>query len=348
MITAKSFNPNSPASQYQVLADLSNDMLEAAQHGNWDDLESLRQESLALTANLEAEKVHASLNKEERQARLRALKRIVANDAEIRRLANPGLEGAERLVRHPGEAEHLPERSKARLESYSIDNPLEIKAHLRKIIARKILVTLYVDGDEGQFLPAVMTSLDSDTGRIGFQATGINPPPFTRFGDSPATLVAFMDSVKIQFPVTQLQIQDARAPRTFTASIPAQFFRAQRRNYFRVQPLFSEPAHCLLALSPPSGEVQEVEILDVGVGGLSLDMPIAFGELSEQQALPGCFVQLPGQTTFRCELLVCYVSRAVTEEGTRRIGLHFRDLDPIQQRTVQLYVNSVEATRRRI
>jgi c-di-GMP-binding flagellar brake protein YcgR len=347
MIT-KPFAPLSAGAQYQSLVDLSNDMLEAAQYGNWDDLESLRQESLALTAKLEADHVHASLNKEERQARLRVLKRIIANDAEIRRLANPGLEGAERLVTHPGDVEHLPERSKSRLDSYSIDNPLEIQAHLRKIIARKIPVSMYLDSDDSPFMPALIVSLDAQTGRMGLQAKGLNIPAITRFEEGPATLVAFIDQVKIQFSLSELEVVEFSAHPAFTATIPKQFFRAQRRNYFRVHPLYSVPAHCLLALPQPSGATQEVEILDIGVGGMSLDVPISFGELSEHMQLPGCFVQLPGQTTFRCELLICYAGKTASEEGTRRVGVHFHELDSKHQRTVQLYVNSVEATRRRI
>ena len=118
-----------------------------------------------------------------------------------------------------------------------------------------------------------------------------------------------------------------------------------RKRLNRAIPL---PAYCLLALAQPSGSTQEVEILDIGVGGMSLDVPISFGDLSEHMQLPGCFVQLPGQTTFRCELLICYVGKTASAEGTRRVGVHFHELDTKHQRTVQLYVNSVEATRRRV
>jgi flagellar protein FliT len=70
---------------YQAIERASQDMLEAARTGNWDQV-------LKLTA------VGRTLGQDEAQFKSRIMQRILVNDAQIRRLAEPWLDELDELL----------------------------------------------------------------------------------------------------------------------------------------------------------------------------------------------------------------------------------------------------------
>lgn len=74
---------------YQALEAASAEMLEAARRGDWDSVCRLEAACVVVIAQLRSLAEHQPLAPEEQPERLRVLRAIVANDAELRRIAEP-------------------------------------------------------------------------------------------------------------------------------------------------------------------------------------------------------------------------------------------------------------------
>lgn len=76
-------------SHYQALEVASQEMLRAAQAGEWDRVRQLEETCASVIARLRMLKKAQPLTAQERPERLRILQSILANDARIRSLAQP-------------------------------------------------------------------------------------------------------------------------------------------------------------------------------------------------------------------------------------------------------------------
>jgi flagellar protein FliT len=89
---------------YECMSELSSRMVTAARENNWDMLVSLEQQVASLRDRLPANDAHATLDAGERSRKVALVKRILADDAEIRRHTEPWMEQVQQFLgaRHPG------------------------------------------------------------------------------------------------------------------------------------------------------------------------------------------------------------------------------------------------------
>lgn len=83
---------------YEAIERASQDMLEAARNGDWDTVVKLEGACALLISQLKNAAADQQLATEERQLKSRIMQRILVNDAEMRVLAEPWLEGLERMM----------------------------------------------------------------------------------------------------------------------------------------------------------------------------------------------------------------------------------------------------------
>lgn len=83
---------------YEAIEQASEQMLEAARAGDWDQVVKLEGACTLLITQLKRSAETQALGQEERQLKGRIMKRILVNDAEIRNLAEPWLEDLDRLM----------------------------------------------------------------------------------------------------------------------------------------------------------------------------------------------------------------------------------------------------------
>ncbi len=74
---------------YDRIATLSAEMLEAARTGAWDRVATLEHDCSATIGELRALLAGVEFDRDQRDVRLAALRRILAADAEIRSIAEP-------------------------------------------------------------------------------------------------------------------------------------------------------------------------------------------------------------------------------------------------------------------
>jgi len=83
---------------YKAIEQASEQMLEAARQGDWDQVVKLEGACALLISQLKNAAATSELGREERQLKGRIMKRILVNDAQIRTLAEPWLEDLDRLM----------------------------------------------------------------------------------------------------------------------------------------------------------------------------------------------------------------------------------------------------------
>ena len=84
---------------YQAIEKASQDMLEAAKIGNWDQVLKLEGACALLISQLKQTAANEKpLGSEEAQFKSRIMQRILVNDAEIRQLAEPWLDDLDDLL----------------------------------------------------------------------------------------------------------------------------------------------------------------------------------------------------------------------------------------------------------
>ena len=83
---------------YQAIEKASQDMLEAARQGNWDEVLKLEGACAVLISQLKHNAGGPPMGQDEAQFKSRIMQRILVNDAEIRQLAEPWLDDLDDLL----------------------------------------------------------------------------------------------------------------------------------------------------------------------------------------------------------------------------------------------------------
>jgi flagellar protein FliT len=84
---------------YQAIEKASQDMLQAARQGNWDQVLKLEGACALLISQLKHQAAEKPLGSDEAQFKARIMQRILVNDAEIRQLAEPWLDDLDDLLK---------------------------------------------------------------------------------------------------------------------------------------------------------------------------------------------------------------------------------------------------------
>ena len=83
---------------YQAIEKASQDMLQAARQGDWDQVLKLEGACALLISQLKHNAAGRTMGEDEAQFKSRIMQRILVNDAEIRQLAEPWLDDLDNLL----------------------------------------------------------------------------------------------------------------------------------------------------------------------------------------------------------------------------------------------------------
>lgn len=84
---------------YETMSDISGRMAEAARNNDWERLVALEQDVAHMRDNLAvSENLPPPLTPDERTRKLQLIRRILADDAEVRRYTEPWMESAKKFL----------------------------------------------------------------------------------------------------------------------------------------------------------------------------------------------------------------------------------------------------------
>jgi flagellar brake protein len=346
--------------QYRKLSEDSDIMLAHARNGDWDTVSKIQEAIATQFRQLVDDNSAATLGPEHRKVRVGLLKRVIENDAQIRNIAMPVMGRVEAMLKSANRAIQQPEANVEILSNFDITSHIECLAILEKLRADGALLSVCSLDDPSEVIVTQLLSIDAKSGRMAFELSQVDAHTNFIARHRKAIVVAIEEKIKLQFIVTEIELgQDARTP-LLLADLPESIYRIQRREAFRVRPLAAHPATCLIPMqtrrhvlqdnqsAPVAPPLFDALVLDVSVGGLSLELLDFNKDFELGDILEDCFLHLPGQTAFRCTLKLCYIAAPNLKPRSYRIGAHFEELPAEFERTIQRYVNAVEISRRAV
>jgi hypothetical protein len=137
----------------------------------------------------------------------------------------------------------------------------------------------------------------------------------------------------------------------FSAELPGQVLRLQRREYYRLSTPLTKPVKFVARIRRADGSalIVEASLLDLSGGGICLMVTPQMAELLQRgDILTECKMTLPDEGQLVASLYIRNKLEVATRGGSRylRVGCQFLDLPGARMSMVQRYINRVERERK--
>ena len=233
------------------------------------------------------------------------------------------------------------------LDDFRISAPHEVAAILRHLCETG--VELYLHSNTGDtVVTTALWSMDAERGSIGFIVEVDDPALPQLLEGRDAVVVAYLDSIKLQFDVHGLLLVHGARTSILNCSWPGELYRFQRRNTFRVRPLLrSAPMarvrHGEIADAPSS--LLALRVLDVSIGGCALFLPNNASQMLPMQpgsVLNQAHFDLDAATRFNVNLQLHHVTSLSAEAKGVRLGCEFVRADSSVLRALQRFIDQTQ------
>lgn len=230
-------------------------------------------------------------------------------------------------------------------DEFAVHHPTEVLGLLRQLVDSRVRVHLSAPG--GASYTTMVWTVDGHLRRMSLSADAAHPAVRDLVDGGEATVVAYLDSVKLQFDLQHLVLIHGGTGSALQAGMPAVLYRFQRRGSFRVRtPLSTAPTASLRHPSMPEMQLA-LRVLDVSIGGCALALPADVPLLDAGITLAGVQITLDGDTRFTTSLTLQHVSGGMGSSDTnRRLGCAFVKLDGAGQRVLQRYIDQTQKRQR--
>jgi c-di-GMP-binding flagellar brake protein YcgR len=230
------------------------------------------------------------------------------------------------------------------LDEFRVSLPAEVTALLRQLIDNATLV--HLSAPDGSAFASTLWTLDEQQRRVSFSADGVGPQLHSLVDAGEATAVAYLDSVKLQFDLQSLMLVHGARSSALQAALPAELFRFQRRNSFRVRTLpRSTPTAQLRHPALPDIPLA-LRVIDISMGGCALFLPDDVPALPPGVRVNRVRIELDADTRFEAQLKLEHVTGINPGSGGARLGCSMSELNGDAQRSLQRYIDQTQKRRR--
>lgn len=230
-------------------------------------------------------------------------------------------------------------------DEFAVHHPTEVLALLRQLVDHNVRV--HLSGPGGASYTTLVWTVDGHQRRLSLAADAAHPAVRSLVDGGEATVVAYLDSIKLQFDLQGLVLVHGGNASALQAGVPRVLYRFQRRTSFRVRtPASGSPTASLRHPSMPEMQLA-LRVLDVSVGGCALALPADVPALAAGITLAGVHIELDGDTRFETGLTLQHVSGGMgSTDSTRRLGCAFVKLDGAAHRALQRYIDQTQKRQR--
>ncbi len=231
------------------------------------------------------------------------------------------------------------------LDEFRIESPREIAAVLRQLCDTG--TGLQVSGHgEADGIAATLWSTDVDRGSIGLAVD--NDDPLAAAGiaalieHQDAVVVGYLADVKIQFDLAGLVLVQGHNSSTLKCGYPAEIYRFQRRNAFRVRPAVRSSPTATVRHSEIAEMRLTLRLLNVSIGGCALFLPEDVPPMRPGQVLNQVQLDLDADTRIVVSLRLQHVTSLNTESRGVRLGCEFLRADSNTLRALQRFIDQTQ------
>jgi c-di-GMP-binding flagellar brake protein YcgR len=227
---------------------------------------------------------------------------------------------------------------------FRVADSTELLRLLKQLRDGSVPVTL--SAPQGMALVCNLWSIDPAQRQISFSADADSVHMQQLAYNDEAVAVGYLDSVKLQFDLSDLALVHGSGSCALRARLPAVLYRFQRRASFRVR-TFERRAPQATLRHPSMPDMRlGLRIVDISVGGCALVLPDDVPALQPGSRLSGVRIELDGDTGFDATLRLQHVSAMHGGGSGMRLGCEFVELDGQAQRSLQRYIDHTQQRRR--
>lgn len=227
---------------------------------------------------------------------------------------------------------------------FRVSSPVEVVNLLRQLRDSSVPINLTPPGG-GLPYCTTLWALDTATHRVSFSASDSVAGLKELLAKRDAVAVAYVENVKLQFDVADLTLVKGVRASALMCSAPAQIYRFQRREYFRVR---TDPRQSPRGLARHPGRPElsvALRVLDVSEGGCGLLVPPETPPIRGGSVMQQVRFELDTEARFVAGVTVRHVAEIRGGGGTR-LGCEWESLDPAGRKTVQRYIEMMQKRRR--
>jgi len=239
----------------------------------------------------------------------------------------------------------FPEAESPALDRFALHGRDAIAALLRELKQRGSMITLYFDNAAG-FTVGNVLDVDAASDAVVLECAGDSGVQRSIALAADIVVVAFLDATKIQFTLAGAEPVEHEGRVAFRLRLPQRVLRIQRRSASRRTPPGGRPASCRVPVPGNADQYEPVRVLDISLGGLAMLATPRLFELARDQVVGPCYLDLPEVGQIGVALRVRYLEAWPGELGGRRCGCEFVDLSEGARRSLQCYLDRLEAAAR--
>jgi c-di-GMP-binding flagellar brake protein YcgR len=237
----------------------------------------------------------------------------------------------------PGTRDHP-----AHLADFRITSTAEIQGIIQRLLEDRTLVTL--SGPQGESYITMLWQADAANQSLSFSAEDGDGRLDALLEGGEISVVAYLDSIKVQFDLDGVLQVSAPRGRTLRANWPQTVYRFQRRDAFRVSPLNTHtPVAKLYHPSAPHMPLS-LRVLDVSLSGVALFLPDNVPMIPAGVKIAHCRLELDDVNAIEVSLVVHHVTAIHPQTQGVRLGCELLDMDGTD-RTLGNYINQTQKRR---
>lgn len=227
-------------------------------------------------------------------------------------------------------------------DPFSVTSPLEIRALLKSLMKRAVLVRMHIKGTDASILTTVL-DINPDTNAVIIDVAkdqGFNRQ-VTRAHD--VAFDAMLDGVRVQFHSAGITMTEHHGLPALSMPMPGKVLRIQRREAYRVEVPVANPAQCRF-FDPDGKPGATLQVRDVSAGGLSLFDPMKQLDNTIGTLFDDCELVLPDVGTAKISLRLVRSSDETLPNGKeqRVFGVRYFNTSKPVQFMIQQYITAIE------
>ena len=230
------------------------------------------------------------------------------------------------------------------LEAYRLGAPSDVAAMLRRLQEGNVLLSL--NTPHGAVYTTTLWATDAARGLLSFAAEPKDPQVQALLAGDEATVVGYHENIKVQFDVHGLVLVHGARASALNTAYPAELYRFQRRDSYRVRPIMRDaPVARLRHPMLPDMEIT-LRVLDVSIGGCALLLPDDIPALPPGVLINGVQIELNLDASFEAALRLQHVTAIQPDAHGVRLGFEIVHLGQDAERTLQRYIDQTQKRRR--
>lgn len=226
------------------------------------------------------------------------------------------------------------------LDEFRISTPREVALMLRQLCDGSVQLNL--NASDGNVVSGTVWATDAERGTIGFCVDPKDPalPGILAFEE--LVVVGYLDSVKLQFDVSDLVLVHGARASVLSCSYPREMFRFQRRDAYRVRPPMRAAPTARLRHTDIAEMQLALRVLDVSIGGCALFLPDDVPPMQVGGVLNQVQIELDADTRFHVNLRLQHVTSLNADSRGVRLGCEFVRADSSALRALQCFIDTTQ------